>query len=113
MFSRIAQRSHLLGRALLAPCFQAVVIKNCLGKSNIYAIPAVRNLASTGNNFKENSTFKTDSGEKLVPLKDVFRAHRDDIEVFRQDKPEVYKLLKHILESDVNVMKAQPDASCY
>ena len=41
----------------------------------------------------------------------MFKAHRDDIEVFRQDKPEAYKLLKHILESDAKVMKAQADAT--
>ena len=39
------------------------------------------------------------------------QTYHDDIEVFRQDKPEVYKLLKHILESDAKVMKAQADAT--
>ena len=50
-------------------------------------------------------------GKKLVPLKDVFKAHHDDIEVFRQDKPGAYKLLKHILESDAKVTKAQAGAT--
>ena len=41
----------------------------------------------------------------------MFKKHHDDIENFRQDKPEVYKLLKHILENDACVTKAQADAA--
>ena len=120
MFSRIAQRSfpYLQGRTILAPSFQAVVIKNGLEKRNI--LLTVRNFTTVEKHFRpENlnvsqalTTFNNDSGKNLVvPLKDVFKKYHDDIEDFRQDKPEVYKLLKHILGSDACVMKAQADAS--
>ena len=32
-----------------------------------------------------------------------------DIKVFKKDKPEVYKVLKYILKSDIKVMKDQAD----
>ena len=119
MFSRIAQRSfpYLQGRTLLAPSFQAVVIKNGLEKRNI--LLTVRNFTTVEKHFSQENlnvsqaltTFNNDSGKNLVvPLKDVFKKYHDDIEDFRQDKPEVYKLLKHILESDACVTKAQADA---
>ena len=47
------------------------------------------------------------SGEKVVPIKNVFMKRINDIEVFKQDKAEVYKVLKYILGSDMKVMKAQ------
>ena len=47
------------------------------------------------------------SGEKVVPIKDVFVNRINDIEVFKQEKPEVYGVLKYILSSDIKVMKAQ------
>ena len=49
------------------------------------------------------------SGEKIVPMKDVFKNRVEDIEVFREDKDKVYELLKYILNSDCKVMKAQAD----
>ena len=50
-----------------------------------------------------------ESGEKVVPIKEVFKNKLDEIEVFRRDKPEVFKALKYILKSDIKVMKAQAD----
>ena len=121
MLSRIAKRTlpHLLGRAsLLAPSFQAVVIRNNLENRNIlvtvknYFACAAKNLVKQENlnvsQLISTATGNNDSGKKIVvPLKDVFKKHHNDIEIFRQDKPEVYKLMKHILESDECVMKAQ------
>ena len=49
------------------------------------------------------------SGEKVVPIKDVFMNRIHDIEAFKKDKPEVYRVLKCILDSDIKVMKAQAD----
>ena len=50
------------------------------------------------------------SAEKVVPIiTDVFQNRLKEIQVFRQDKPEVYKVLKYILNSDTKVMKAQAD----
>ena len=49
------------------------------------------------------------SGEKVVPIKDVFMNRINDIEVFKQGKPEVYRVLKYILDSGIKVMKAQAD----
>ena len=51
------------------------------------------------------------SGEKVVPIKDVFKNRVQDIEVFKQDKPEVYKVLKYIWNSDIKVMKNQADTN--
>ena len=45
-----------------------------------------------------------------MPIKDVFMKRINNIEVFKQDKPEVYKVLKYILGSDIKVMKAQADS---
>ena len=47
------------------------------------------------------------SGEKVVPIRDVFKNRILDIEAFKQDKPEIYKALIYIMESDMKVMKAQ------
>ena len=47
------------------------------------------------------------SGEKVVPISDVFKNRILDIEAFKQDKPEIYKALIYIMESDMKVMKAQ------
>jgi hypothetical protein len=49
------------------------------------------------------------SGEKVVPIKDVFISRINDIEFFKHDKPEVYKVLKYILGCGMKVMKAQAD----
>ena len=49
------------------------------------------------------------SGEKVVPIRDVFKNRILDIEEFKQDKPEVYKALMYIMGSDAKVMKAQAD----
>ena len=51
------------------------------------------------------------SAEKVVPIITdvVFKNRLKEIQVFRQDKPEVYKVLKYILNSDTKVMKAQAD----
>ena len=49
------------------------------------------------------------SGEKIVPIKNIFMNRINDIEVFKQDKPEVYRVLKYILGSGIKVMKAQAD----
>ena len=49
------------------------------------------------------------SGKKVVSIKDVFMNRIHDIEAFKKDKPEVYRVLKCILDSDIKVMKAQAD----
>ena len=49
------------------------------------------------------------SGEKVVPIKDVFMNRINDIKVLKQDRPEVYRVLKYILGSNIKVMKAQAD----
>jgi hypothetical protein len=49
------------------------------------------------------------SGKKVVSIKDVFMKRINDIEAFKKDKPEVYRVLKYILGSDIKVMKAQAD----
>ena len=48
-----------------------------------------------------------DPGEKIVPIKEVFKNKLDGIEIFKEDKPEVYKALKYILNSDTKIMVAQ------
>ena len=65
----------------------------------------VRNFASAEKYFKQENlnfsqaltTCNNDSGKNsVVPLKDLFKEHHDDIEIFRQGigKPEAHKLLK-------------------
>ena len=49
------------------------------------------------------------SGEKVVPIKEVFVNRINEIEVFKQDKPELYRVLKYILSSNIKVMKVQAD----
>ena len=49
------------------------------------------------------------SGEKVVPIKDVFKDRTVYVEAYKEDKPEVFKVLKYILESGIKVMKAQAD----
>ena len=48
-------------------------------------------------------------GKKVVPIKNIFINRVNDIEVFKLDKPEVYRVLKYILGSDIKVMQAQAD----
>ena len=47
------------------------------------------------------------SGEKVVPIKAVFKDRTIDIEAYKEDNSEVFKVLKYILESGIKVMKAQ------
>ena len=42
-----------------------------------------------------------------VPIKEVFKNRIFDIEIFKEDQSEVYKVLKYILNSDTKVEKAQ------
>ena len=42
-----------------------------------------------------------------VPIKEVFKNRIRDIEIFKGDQSEVYKVLKYILNSDTKVQKAQ------
>ena len=56
-----------------------------------------------------NTVVLVDSGKILVPIKDVFKNRRTDIKVFKNEKPEVYKVLRFILGSDAKVMKTQAD----
>ena len=44
-----------------------------------------------------------------MPVKVVFENHLKKIDIFRDEKPEVYKVLKYILGSDLKVFKSQCD----
>ena len=64
---------------------------------------------SKANSTKSIVSYSFGSGDKVVPIKDMFLNRINDIEVLKNDKPEVYRVLKYILSSDVKVMKAQAD----
>ena len=95
-----------VSRKILVPVRKKV--SNLLPKRQKSSIKKV-----SGSNLKSKIPTKNvvsysfGSGEKVVPIKNVFMNRLNDIELFKQDKPEVYRVLKYILGSDVKVMKAQ------
>ena len=73
------------------------------------SIEKTSDIAPNSKGPTKNVSYSFGSGEKIVPIKDLFKNRINDIEVFKKDKPEVYRVLKYILGSDIRVMKAQAD----
>ena len=69
--------------------------KKVLDSKNVYKTLEAR---------EHNNTFNEIN---FVPIKDVFRDRLQDIQAFRGDGTEVYKVLLYILYCDLKVMKSQ------
>ena len=79
---------------------------NLVKMSSLLGTFATIRIFSTVKNIVNTSV---DPAMKSVPIKKLFKEYQNDIDTFKENKPEVYKVLNYIMNSDVKVMKAQAD----